>query len=71
MADHADLSPGELSEVIEMALADHISFGDIKMQYGLSEGAVKTIMRKSLKPGGYRAWRKRVRQFLDWRVRCK
>ncbi|MEM9715430.1 MAG: TIGR03643 family protein [Pseudomonadota bacterium] len=57
------LSDAEISEVIEMALSDHTAFADIKLQYGLSEDQVKQLMRKNLKQGSYRAWRKRVATF--------
>ena len=59
------------SEIIEMALSDHVSFADIKLEYGLSEKQVKALMRQSLKPGSYRAWRKRVRDFSDRREMYK
>jgi len=57
------LTPADLSEVIEMALSDHVSFATITAQTGLSADAVKGIMRDHLKPGSYRAWRKRVHDF--------
>lgn len=56
-----------VSEVIEMALSDHVSFATITAQTGLSADAVKALMRSNLKPGSYRAWRKRVRNFGDRR----
>ncbi|CUH60961.1 TIGR03643 family protein [Thalassobacter stenotrophicus] len=56
------------SEIIEMALSDHVSFADIQREYGLAEKQVKALMRESLKPGSYRAWRKRVRDFGDRRA---
>jgi uncharacterized protein (TIGR03643 family) len=56
------------SEIIEMALSDHTSFQDIKDLHGLSPDGVKALMRASLKPGSYRAWRKRVRDFGDRRA---
>lgn len=52
-----------VSEVIEMALSDHVSFAAITAQTGLSADAVKALMRSNLKPGSYRAWRKRVKDF--------
>jgi uncharacterized protein (TIGR03643 family) len=51
-----------------MALSDHISFDMIRTQHGLGPDAVKTLMRANLKPGSYRAWRKRVRMFGDRRA---
>ena len=53
----------ELSEIVQMALSDHISFADINSQYGLSEKEVVKLMRMNLKKGSYRAWRKRVNTF--------
>lgn len=58
-----DLSDAHKSEIIQMALSDHVSFTDIEGQYGLKEKQVKALMRDTLKPGSYRSWRKRVRDF--------
>ncbi len=57
------LTDAEKSEIIQMALSDHVSFADIEAQYGLKDNQVKTLMRDTLKPGSYRTWRKRVRDF--------
>lgn len=57
------LSPDEISDVIQMALSDHITFEHIKQQYGLCEKEVQTLMRRNLRRGSYQAWRKRVRNF--------
>ena len=62
-----DLSDVDLSTIIEMALSDQTSFSDIQLQYGLKEDQVKELMRKSLKKGSYRSWRKRVKTFSDRR----
>jgi uncharacterized protein (TIGR03643 family) len=59
------------SEIIEMALSDHTSFDAIQLLHGLSADDVKALMRASLKPGSYRAWRKRVRDFGDRRATYK
>lgn len=64
---HATMSDAAISEVIEMALSDHVSFATITAQTGLSADAVKALMRSSLKPGSYRAWRKRVKNFATRR----
>lgn len=61
------LDPPTLSEIIEMALSDHASFDQIRAQHGLGPDQVKALMRQNLKPGSYRVWRKRVRQFADRR----
>ena len=65
------LSENEKSEVIEMALSDHVRFQDIQKLYGLREKDVKTLMRTSLKVGSYKAWRKRVREFSNRREHYK
>jgi uncharacterized protein (TIGR03643 family) len=59
------------SEIIEMALSDHTSFESIEKLHGLSADQVKSLMRSSLKPASYRAWRKRVRDFGTRRANYK
>ena len=58
-----ELTEAEISDVIQMALSDHVSFTDIKNQYGLAEKNVKALMKSNLKTGSYKVWRKRVRNF--------
>ena len=65
------LPPAHVSDIIQMALSDHISFGDIRREYGIGEKHVKSLMRDTLKPGSYRAWRKRIRDFSDRRETYK
>ena len=65
------LIDSEIGEIIEMALSDHVSFKDIREQYGIREKDVKLLMRKNLKGGSYKAWRKRVRKFSDRRPHYK
>ena len=48
------LDPATISDIIEMALSDHITFAMIKDQHGLSSDQVKALMRAELKPGSYR-----------------
>jgi uncharacterized protein (TIGR03643 family) len=62
------LDPSAESEIIEMALSDHVSFDAIRDLYGLGPEEVQTLMRTRLKTGSYRAWRKRVRRFSDRRA---
>ena len=64
-------SVSEISEIIEMALSDHISFGQIEKQFGIKEKDVKNLMKKNLKKGSYKVWRKRVRVFSDRRNNYK
>jgi uncharacterized protein (TIGR03643 family) len=66
-----DLPEKDISEVIEMALSDHTSFANIQKLHGLSPDDVKKLMRSRLKPGSYRAWRKRVHDFGDRREHYK
>ena len=54
-----------------MALSDHASFQQIEALYGLKESDVKRLMRQNLKPGSYKAWRRRVRTFSDRRAHYK
>ena len=60
-----------VSEIIEMALSDHVSFANIKSQYDLSEKEVKSLMRRELKVGSYKAWRKRIRDMGSRREHYK
>lgn len=62
------LSSSAISEIIEMALSDHTTFQSICDQHGLTPDQVKALMRNELKPGSYRAWRKRVRALGDRRA---
>jgi len=62
------LSAEETSEVIEMALSDHVSFENIQFQYGIDPNQVKLIMKKNIKPGSYKAWRERVKAFSSRRM---
>ncbi|MEM9017996.1 MAG: TIGR03643 family protein [Verrucomicrobiota bacterium] len=48
------------NQIIAMAWADRISFEEIETKTGASEAEVIELMRRELKPGGFRRWRKRV-----------
>jgi uncharacterized protein (TIGR03643 family) len=65
------LTESEISEIIEMALSDHVTFQDIRKLYGLREKDVRLLMRRNLKVGSYKAWRRRVREFTDRREHYK
>ncbi len=54
------LSQERLSELIELALSDKVTFTAIRDEFGLKEIEVKNLMRKNLRPGSYTAWRKRI-----------
>ena len=51
---------GRLSELIELALSDKVSFTAIRNEFGLREIEVKNLMRRNLKSKSYAAWRKRI-----------
>ena len=55
--------PAAISEIIEMALSDHIGFDAIRALHGMSPDDVKSLMRRELKPASYRAWRRRIERF--------
>ena len=67
MSRKSDLPDDHKSEIVQMALSDHVSFSDIEREYGLGEKDVKSLMRDTLKPSSYKTWRKRVRAFADRR----
>lgn len=71
MAASKALDAAAISEIIAMALSDHVSFDHIRSLHGLSPDQVKELMRTRLRPGSYRAWRKRVRDFSDRRAHYK
>ena len=55
----ADSAASNISEVIEMAWQDEISFESINKASGYTEKQVIELMRSNLKPSSYKAWRKR------------
>ena len=61
------LIKSQISEIVDMALCDETPFDGIEAVYGLKESAVMRLMQSNLKPGSYRAWRKRVRTFRNRR----
>ena len=71
MKEKRELSEPQISEIIQMALSDHVASSDIEHQYGLKEREVVTLMRKSLRKGSYRSWRKRVATFGSRREHYK
>jgi len=65
------LDSAAISEIIEMALSDEVGFAQITLQHGLGPDQVKALMRTHLKPGSYKAWRRRVRNMRDQRTTYK
>ena len=68
---YKNLSPHEVDEIVQLALSDKVQFSAIASQFSIQEKEIKIIMRKTLKSGSYKAWRKRVRQFSDRRKHYK
>ena len=71
MSHFNNLDDDAISEIIEMALSDHTSFAQIEALHGLKEKEIKVLMRRLLKRGSYKAWRRRVRAFSDRRATYK
>ena len=65
------MKESDVSEIIEMALSDHISFSNINSQHNIREKDVKLLMRQNLKPGSYKAWRKRISEMGSRREHYK
>ena len=55
-----NLSDAEANAVVRMAWEDRTTFDRIKERTALSEAEVIKLMRRELKPGSFRLWRKRV-----------
>ena len=71
MPKDLNFSEKEYSEIIEIALSDHIPFSTIRKLYGLREKEVKKIMRTKLKPKSYKNWRKRLHDLGSQRASYK
>lgn len=56
----SNLSVVEIDRVVEMAWEDRTPFEAIKFQFGLAEKDVIALMRRELKSGSFKLWRKRV-----------
>lgn len=50
----------EIDRIIEMAWEDRTPFEAIKIQFGLTEANVISLMRKELKLSSFKLWRMRV-----------
>ena len=55
-----DLSPADISRIIEMAWEDRTTFEAIELQFGLNESSVVALMRREMKASSFRMWRKRM-----------
>jgi len=56
-----NLSPGDVSAVIQMAWEDRTTFETIYERVGLRESEVIRLMRAELNPGSFRLWRMRMK----------
>jgi len=54
------LTDKDIDRIVEMGWEDRTPFDAIKMQFGLKEQEVITIMRRNMKPSSFKLWRKRV-----------
>jgi uncharacterized protein (TIGR03643 family) len=59
-AHEYSLTDQDIDRIIEMAWEDRTPFEAIRHQFGLTERETIALMRRSLKPGSFRNWRKRV-----------
>jgi uncharacterized protein (TIGR03643 family) len=55
-----NVTPSDISRIIEMAWEDRTPFEAIEHQFGLKENDVREIMRNEMKPSSFKMWRKRV-----------
>jgi uncharacterized protein (TIGR03643 family) len=55
------LSPGDISAVIQMAWEDRTTFETIRERIGVGESDVIKIMRAELKPDSFKLWRMRMK----------
>ena len=54
------LTEKDIDRIIEMAWEDRTPFDAIKYQFGLTESAVRKLMKEQLKFRSYKLWRIRV-----------
>jgi uncharacterized protein (TIGR03643 family) len=50
----------DIDRIIEMAWEDRTTFEAIEMQFGLKEKEVIELMRREMKAGSFKMWRKRT-----------
>ena len=55
-----ELTAQDIDRIIEMGWEDRTPFDAIKLQFGLKEQEVITIMRRNMKESSFKMWRKRV-----------
>lgn len=57
----AEMDPGDISRIIEMAWEDRTPFEAIASQFGLRQADVIILLRQQLSSAAFIAWRKRTR----------
>ncbi len=60
MINKKELSPVDISRIVEMAWEDRTPFEAIEKLYGLNESQTIDVMRKNMKRRSFNLWRKRV-----------
>jgi uncharacterized protein (TIGR03643 family) len=55
-----ELTAQDIDRIVEMGWEDRTPFDAIKLQFGLKEQEVISIMRRNMKPSSFKLWRKRV-----------
>ncbi len=58
--DDRTFTEREMDRIIEMAWEDRTPFSAITFQFNVTEKEVITLMRRNLKEGSFKRWRKRV-----------
>ena len=71
MRDEKKFTDSEISEIIEMALSDDVSFDSIRELYGINSDQIKRIMKANINASSYKTWRSRVRAFSERRKHYK
>ena len=71
MRDEKKFTDSEISEIIEMALSDDVSFDSIRELYGINSDQIKRIMKANINTSSYNTWRARVRAFSERRKHYK
>lgn len=56
----AILTVKDIDRIIEMAWEDRTTFEAIEIQFGLKQKEVIALMRKEMKAGSFKMWRKRT-----------
>ena len=71
MRNEKKFTDSEISEIIEMALSDDVSFDSIRDLYGINSDQIKRIMKANINTSSYKTWRARVRAFSERRKHYK